>query len=160
MRIIFLDFDGVLNSREFFIANRDLIRGATSFLQRGIAELNSESVRLMSDFAQEMNAGVVISSSWRTLHSLGEINEMLIQTGWQTRLPFSVTPRDKHGFRGNEIIDWLSDFGMVNVESFVIFDDDGDFHPSQPLIRTSWDFGLQQQHIDIARNILLTNINL
>ena len=158
MRIIFLDFDGVLNSHNWFLANRDFIQNTQSFMERHARELDSSAVRMVSNLAQETDADVVISSSWRIFNSLEDMNIMLIQNGWAARLPFDVTPNLNRGMRGNEIIEWLANRGSeLNVESHVIFDDDGDFHSGQPLVRTNFETGIQQAHIDIAREILLGN---
>lgn len=124
-----------------------------SFLERHQHDLNPDAVKLVSDFALEMDARTVISSSWRILHPLGEIRIMLHNRGWDERnLIIDKTPRTSRGFRGDEVNEWLSQHPEVTAH--VIFDDDGDFHDSQPLVKTSWDHGIQEAHIDIARDLL------
>lgn len=152
MRIIFLDFDGVLNSREFLIKNQESIQSRRSFLTRSREQIDPVAVKLVSDFALEKDADTVISSSWRRLHTLKEINAMLKARGWAARLPFDVTPKTDEGFRGDEINQWLWDNRPIH--SHVIFDDDGDFHLAQPLVMTTFDFGITEAHIDLARGIL------
>jgi len=98
---------------------------------------------------------VVISSSWRHLHTHEEIREMLLDRGWDPSIEvIGATPNSRSGFRGEEVNEWLRQHPEVTAH--VIFDDDSDFHDVQPLVRTSWDDGLQEWHIDVARR-LLTN---
>ena len=152
MKLIFLDFDGVLNSRKWFNANLDAIQKQRTHLTRSLEQLDPAAVKLVSDFAVEMNADTVISSTWRRLFSLTEIQSLLIVRGWKARLPFSVTPKHDEGFRGTEIAAWLTKNHVP--DSFVIFDDDSDFFPEQPLVKTTFEFGIQEAHIDLARGIL------
>jgi len=155
MRVVFLDFDGVLNSAKWMEQVHAVDRKFASFLQRHQEELNPEAVKLVSDFVLEMEARVVISSSWRILHPLGEIRIMLKNRGWDARnLIIDKTPNTKRGWRGEEVNQWLSEHPEVTAH--VIFDDDGDFHDIQPLVKTSWDNGVTPFHIDVARK-LLTN---
>jgi hypothetical protein len=153
VRVIFLDFDGVLNSREWFIKNQKMIQSRKSILTRSREQLDPAAVKLVSDFALEKDADTVISSTWRRLHTLKEINAMLKARGWQARLPFDVTPKTDEGFRGDEVNRWLWDNRPIHPH--VIFDDDGDFHPDQPIVQTTFEFGITEAHIDIARGILL-----
>jgi hypothetical protein len=161
MRVIFLDIDGVLNSKRFIRANKNVIQSQTSLFERGAAELDPAAVKLMSDFATEMEAEVVISSSWRRLHKLSEICSMLKLAGWKARMPIGVTPEDKdRGFRGDEVRMWLDIWDKKQGWTsdphphHVIFDDDADFHNGQPIVRTQWETGITEADIDIARGIL------
>ncbi len=116
---------------------------------------------MMSDFAIEMNAAVVVSSSWRILHPVEELREILQAAGWEAPPVIDITPRSQKGFRGDEVNAWLNDSTKRHVElsepitHYVIFDDDSDFHPDQPFVHTSWEHGLQEAHLDLARGILL-----
>lgn len=152
-RIIFLDFDGVLNCLPWMKQLSESGEVFTSFLARSFKELDPARVKLVSDLAEEVNAGIIVSSSWRILHPLHEICDILKANGMaEDVLPRGVTP--KHGsFRGDEVNLWLSQ--NPHITTHVIFDDDGDFHPGQPLVQTSWEEGLCAAHIDIAREILL-----
>ena len=153
MRVAFLDFDGVLNSAEWMKQVHTIDRNFASFMERHCEELNPEAVKLVSDFVLEMEASVVISSSWRILHPLEEIQAMLFARGWDSRNPIiDKTPNSKRGWRGEEVNEWLR--AHPEVTAHVIFDDDGDFHDVQPLVKTSWDTGITPFHIEIARKML------
>ena len=155
-RVIFLDFDGVLNSAEWMKGFQE--RNPNLFLhsfERTLKELNPQQVQMMSKFAEEMDASVVISSSWRILHPLGELIAILTANGWGETPIIGMTPRVHSGFRGDEVNLWLAENTFRGkVENHVIFDDDGDFHPDQPLVQTDWEQGLQECHIEHARTIL------
>ncbi len=153
MRVLFLDFDGVLNSRSWFERNIQAIQESTTLLQRGEQELDPELVRRVSDLVVETNARVVISSTWRRLHSLEAINTMLVAAGWQAPPAISTTPRTQEGFRGHEVNLWLAEH--PEVTRHVILDDDSDFLPEQPLVRTDHRDGIQPTGVQRAREILL-----
>jgi hypothetical protein len=152
-KVIFLDFDGVLNSVKWMTKLHESGEKFTSFLSRSFKELDPAAVKLVSDLAVETNSAIIVSSSWRILHPLHEICDILAANGMNENvLPRGTTPH--HGnFRGDEVRLWLSQNPHIGVH--VIFDDDGDFHPDQPLVKTSWEEGLLEAHIDIARGILL-----
>lgn len=152
MKVIFLDFDGVLNCAEWMKnVNRQQY---LSMFEKDKEELDPVRVKMISDFALEFDASIVISSSWRILCSLKILTDLLRIRGLDERVAvIDVTPRSSSGFRGSEVEQWLKETHHT-VESHVIFDDDGDFHPDQPLVKTTWDSGLEQHHIDKAREIL------
>lgn len=161
MKIVFLDFDGVLNSLEWSKRRYELgMEIPTSFMQRGVQELDNNAVKMVSDFVKEVGASVVVSSSWRILHSIEELRQIVAACGWDAPEFIDVTPRSQKGFRGDEVNTWLTDSTKRNIEILepithhVIFDDDGDFYPDQPLIKTSWELGIEQHHIARARQIL------
>lgn len=151
MRVIFLDFDGVLNSAEWMKHLHNTKEKFDSFLQRSYKELDPIKVKMMSEFAIEQQASIVVSSSWRILHPLHELCDILLHNGMtEEALPKAVTPHFGN-FRGDEVNLWLQQNPQYN--SHVIFDDDGDFHKDQPLVKTTWETGLQEAHIDLARGI-------
>lgn len=152
-RIIFLDFDGVLNCWPWIKQLNESGEKFESFLKRSYKEIDPARVKMISDLAVETGSGIIISSSWRILHELHELCDILLVNGMnEDVLPRGVTPK-KGGFRGDEVQMWLDQ--NTHIQSYVIFDDDGDFHPHQPLVQTSWDEGLCASHIVRAREILL-----
>ncbi len=153
MRVLFLDFDGVLNSTEWFERNIQAIRESTSLLQRGEQELDPVLVERVSALVAETNTSVVISSTWRILHSLENINEMLLRRGWTAPPAIGVTDRTQTGFRGHEVNMWLAEHPQFTHH--VILDDSTDFLPEQPLVRTNHRTGVQPWNISEAKDILL-----
>ena len=124
MRIIFLDFDGVLNNAAWMKACYEQGKKHTSFLNRHFEELDPASVKMISDLAVETESGIIVSSSWRILHPLHELCDILKHNGMaEDVLPRGVTPH-RGNFRGDEVEMWLSQ--NPHIKSHVIFDDDGD----------------------------------
>lgn len=154
MKAIFLDFDGVLNNIEWMMQFKANDATYYSYFEKSAKELDPSRVKMISDLAVETDSSIVVSSSWRLLHELHELRDLLETRGMDPKiLPRSVTPDSSRRFRGDEIDMWL----QVNPDykTHVIFDDDGDFYPHQPLVQTSWEVGLLPTHIDAARKILL-----
>lgn len=117
--VIFLDFDGVLNST----------RSAIAFGGYGEAQLDPVAVALVASLAKLADARVVVSSTWRLLYSLGDLRRIL--SNYSHALADRVTdatPSLRSGHRGEEIEAWLTDNG---TPSYVILDDDADMLPSQ-----------------------------
>jgi hypothetical protein len=164
VKVIFLDFDGVLNSSEWFMDNQKLIRESTSLLQRGAAELNPVLIRRVLEIIEATGAAVVVSSSWRILHTRDELNEIFKQAGFPQMVDhiIDVTPRDRgqsyNETRGREIEAWIKGYEEKNgrLDSYVIIDDDGDMlsHQRPLFVQTSWDFGILPKDVQQAIRIL------
>jgi HAD domain in Swiss Army Knife RNA repair proteins len=143
-RIVFLDFDGVLNSRASIADNCD------------IAGLDPTAVVRLNRLAARAN--FVVCSSWRHGRSVKELQAILNGYGFRGHV-CGKTPR-AGGFRpgrGMEIKMWLDFAPLFNheVESFVILDDDSDMDPvADRHIQTSFDDGLQDAHVDLALKML------
>lgn len=154
MKIVFLDFDGVLNSKEWLRQNGDKIKETTSMLQRGVEEIDPKALARVKQIVDQTGAQVVISSSWRILHSMSELRSILRQAGWIDAPIIGPTPiiRDAGGKRGDEIHLWLNDHD--DIENFICLDDDGDFYADQNLIQTNWESGIQDEHVAEAIRFL------
>lgn len=123
--IIFLDFDGVLNTEQYQAQlavsgrpGKDV--WGTLFAPAAVANLRK--------ILDATDARIVISSSWRYVHGLGSLRIM-----WDVRdLPGEIQDALPCGAgnlsRGEEIACWLS---RHTVSRYVILDDLGDFMPSQ-----------------------------
>lgn len=168
MRLLFLDFDGVLNSidwikrrpsqdhfREF--AHEEQIRWALS-------SVDPEAVRRVDYIASMTKARVVISSSWRTMFSLNRLQRILRFHGFTHHLlgatPDSTEVRVVDGHlratRGDEIMAWLKLFdpNMIGVEDIAILDDDADMGAfTDRLVQTSYETGLQDEHVQRVINL-------
>lgn len=119
--VIFLDFDGVLNSTRSMLA----------FGGAGRHQFDPVAVNLVARLAGNANANVVVSSAWRVGSSVGELKSILGE--YSTTLAakvIDVTPR-LSGKRGNEIASWLAQNPDKHSRNFVILDDDSDMLESQ-----------------------------
>lgn len=141
MKVLFLDIDGVLNSEEW--ALKKYQEGITGALQ---SEFDVEAVRHLNSIIEKSQAKVVISSSWRLIHELEYIVEMLRKFGFKGDV-IGKTPRSKmSGWRGNDIRRWLNEH--PEVHRFAILDDDSDMRGVEDhFVQTSWMKGLQEEHV-------------
>ena len=115
MKVVFLDFDGVLNSAEYR-SNADDYH--SNFI-------DERKIGMLADFANETDAKIVLTTQWRLhwnegcvqAHPDGErINALFEKHGLKI---YSKTDYLDNN-RNLEIADWLV---RHDVESYVIFDD-------------------------------------
>lgn len=148
-RIIFLDIDGVLNHRDYF-------RRMPREQQEDIEDIDPDCVACLQRLVNATGARIVISSTWRLLHELDEIRDVLSRKGLDAKI-IAATPALPDKDRGDEIQKWLD---MASVfprkpEGIVILDDDADMGPLLPwLIQTSFDRGLTDWHVRKAVEML------
>ena len=156
VRIVFLDFDGVLNSRAFGARLREAGREVSSTMG-----LDPEAVGRLN----RLDAEFVVSSTWRHGRTLGMLDELLRAAGFTGALR-GTTPRrlrtptggsHSEGRRGHEIQAWLEgapDYGL-SVESFAVVDDDSDMaHLADRLVKTDFATGLLDEHVDRITELL------
>lgn len=129
--VLFLDFDGVLNSGAWFRAG-----------DRGPDDLDPAAVAILNDIVDCTDCSVVVSSTWRLLHPLTELRRILGNHGYRFGLrdqtpELSSVEQDR---RGAEIAAWLH---AHPTPRFAILDDDNDMGPlAHKLVQTSFATGL------------------
>jgi hypothetical protein len=115
--IIFLDFDGVLNSHRSRVATG---RGA-------LLCFDPISVLLVQKLALQAHAHVVISSAWREGATLIRLREILTQVGGSDLALLVIGKTGRlPSCRGAEIADWMADHPSRHNGSYVILDDEAD----------------------------------
>lgn len=137
--ILFLDIDGVLNSVQYAIRNNI----------RGIWGLDPVCVALLQQIVIATNCHIVISSTWRRNYTLVAMRKVLSDTGMIKDPPIiGYTPVSKYRrLRGDEIEEWIDgSIPPTKLKSlrYVCLDDDDDFLPDQPLVRTNIETGLTE----------------
>ena len=168
MKIIFLDIDGVLNSDvymasdEYFNSCKDAgIKDHRSYevvTKAHHLHLDPSAVKLLNSLVEKTEAKVVLSSTWRLIYSLEDLNAMLTRRG----ATFEVTDKtpSKMSFRLREfdVQEYLSDlkhYKGVVPESFVILDDLPQFPELvKHFVHISEKTGLTQEYVDRAIKIL------
>jgi len=150
MKILFLDMDGVLNSAHWFRTRpNEPIMGARDELYINI---DPTAVIRLNVIMYKTKCKLVLSSTWRSLESIAMIGAALRLRGLATPL-LGITPSLGNP-RGKEIQAWL-DLAGSDVESFVILDDSDDMvHLSHRLVQTSFEEGLQDEHVKRAVGML------
>ncbi|MGM0555262.1 MAG: HAD domain-containing protein [Myxococcota bacterium] len=120
--VVFLDIDGVLNDAQPV----DNIPTTTP----GWVDLIDESrVALLNDLLERTHAEVVLSSSWRQIHSLEQMQAILEQAGFQGEL-VDQTPVIAKA-RGQQIAAWLAKNDQY-IDRFVAIDDSMYMDPLPP----------------------------
>ena len=155
MKVIFLDFDGVLNSEAFFKANGNRYLPET---------LDVAAVARVNAIIARTGARVVVSSTWRLGYSLVQLKDILGRHGLSGEV-VGVTPViqdvDEDGIgvvrnapRGHEIQRWI-DEQPEPPEAFVILDDEADMeHLGNRHVRTLFDTGLGDDEVEAAVALL------
>lgn len=144
-RILFLDFDGVLNSTGWAVRTQ----------QKGVWGIDRDTIPALQRILDATGCEIVVSSTWRLFHSLAELRRKLRLAGLRDPIPIiDRTPTLREGFRGAEVEAWRS---LICFQGpYVILDDDSDFYPEQPLIKTNGDVGLTFADASRAIRSLLT----
>lgn len=132
-KVLFLDIDGVLNSRRTVIATGGYPH---SFEPSCRARFDWVAVRMIRELCEKEGASIVLSSSWR--HGKNSVHECA--NGLDLPI-FDKTP-DLPGVRGEEIQDWLN--RHPEVTHYAIVDDNSDMLGSQAdhFVQTSEEDGL------------------
>lgn len=174
--LIFLDFDGVLNSERSVVAYCCRGDKKTYYEGEGLDEI---AVRLIRRLSEEGEADIVISSSWRCFYPDEQLSKFLAAKGWHaapiigrtprmsTRTKLDLTPAMSGShFRGNEVGQFLTDFVAEGNEvgNWVCLDDGKDFHveetplggffSKQPVVFVNEVFGFQLHNFYDALKIL------
>lgn len=150
MNVVFLDFDGVLNSHEYFER-----RTRSSEWSRA-DDIDRDAVARLQLLCDAASASIVISSTWRLLHRRVELCDLLRAKGLTAKV-LDKTP-ELHDERGHEIQAWLDNnakLGRFDVTGIVILDDNSDMAHLRPwLVQTSFATGLTDACIVRARDVL------
>ena len=151
MKIVFLDFDFVLNDRAYLEATEGAFRGPGKW--NPARELDPEKLRLVNQLLDRGGpmTRIVVTSAWRLGRHTGELREILESRGLRRRRVVGKTP-SLPGCRGEEIA-WFLENALLGVplESYVILDDDSDMNPvSLRLVKTTAAEGLTQADVEIA----------
>lgn len=155
-KFIFLDIDGVLNSKQYYIEKsepkrlRELKEKFEGVIAYGLANIDSKAVSLLNKITNKTGAKIVISSSWRGISSLYTI----LKLAGITSPIYGETPRLMSRWRGYEIKAWLE--GIKEPYKYVIIDDDSDMLESQldHFVQTNWEVGLTEEDVNKAIKIL------
>jgi len=145
MKLIFLDIDGVLNSKNW---EDSLPYGK---LERKDA-FDPAAVARLNKITDVTGAKIVVSSSWRLsfMNSKEMLFEYLREAEGITGELIDITPCLTNCCRWEEIQDWISN-SEADIESFVILDDIDSMGDLQDhLILTTYKRGLLDIHVNIA----------
>lgn len=122
MKILFLDIDGVVNSRRTALAFGGYPH---DFSPAGMARFDPVAIAMVRRLCRETKTSIVLSSTWRLHFTVAEVAAGL-------DLPvIDHTPNSPAGYdgRGHEIAAWLA--AHPEVDSYAIVDDQAVMLPEQ-----------------------------
>jgi hypothetical protein len=163
VKVLFLDIDGVLNSHQWAVSG-----GGYGHAMRDrppsveTLQWDPVAVRNLRNIIEATGAQIVVSSSWRGFgrNARTAWQAMFACYGWPDAPVIGETPdlnRMEGGIyvskiRGDEVAAWLE--AHPEVERYVCLDDDSDFRPDQPLVKTDGRFGLTMIEASQCRRLL------
>lgn len=154
MKVIFLDFDGVLR-REM---ERPGVNGATAYR---FGDFDQAAVARLNAIASRTGASVVVTSSWKRSRDDANLADLLRAAGYTG--PFcGSTPNlpgeseRPGGMRGHEIAAWIAEHAPL--DAFVMIDDgphtSGLAWLTARFVQTASADGLQDEHVERAVALL------
>lgn len=140
MKVIFLDFDGVLNSHQsatFWHNKRDQDKWENELyaewqgtLYEYLAlEFCPIALSNVEELVRKTGAKIIVSSTWRLHNNVDDLKNILAPAKIVADAVFDRTPRLPGKPRGEEIKAWLDQH--PEVDQYVIIDDDRDMLPEQ-----------------------------
>lgn len=147
MKVIFLDFDGVLNSQGSFIYETARRRkrheiGVKGPVNETLCNVCTANFQTILDTYRDVK--IVISSTWREMFDLDWLRAKLASYHIDSSRVIGKTPSDWGGNRGIEIQLWLN--AHPEVTHYIVIDDNTwgipEIHGEARFVKTTWDAGL------------------
>lgn len=165
MKVLFLDFDGVLNSTDWFQQRQS---GLVTALGEELWEamIDPSMAARLHDVLAFTGAKVVVSSTWRHACTQEQLQGFLAHHGCVADV-IGVTPILSSAIRGSEIAKWLKTHersGLPTITRIAVLDDDSDitpfesrwvrtyFHP--PTSNPAQPLGLSEQAAEQLKTLL------
>lgn len=149
MKVIFLDYDGVVNTLWFNDVN-----GEPRFdFPNDNRVNNTQAIAWLNKLCRETGAKIVVSSTWRLYDNY---KECLYNAGLNKDIEILGRTKNLGTARGIEIQDWLDEHQELNIEKFVILDDDMDMaHLMDYAVFTDVYIGITYYVYDAAKKKLM-----
>ncbi|WP_187105839.1 HAD domain-containing protein [Fusobacterium necrophorum] len=167
MKIIFLDFDGVINhinkkeGMEITLKDKDE-KYTKKFFLADIDGNNLHWICQLFKYCKEENIKIVVSSSWRFDYTVKDFEHFFnklfnfnhFKQYKNKTLFLSLTPKNGDD-RGIQILDWITEYEKnkkEKIEKYIIIDDEIDYDISQHisekhLCRTEMSKGFLKKHL-------------
>lgn len=151
MKVLFLDFDGVLTSEQHLIR---VYRSDFHGEKPKFCPIACSNLRWI---LEQGDIKIVISSSWRKHKTIEDLQSVLYDHGIINAEVIGKTPLFEGVKRGEEIEAWLKDH--PEVTKYAILDDFPDVldHQRPHLVQTRFDHGLMLK--DAMEVCLILNVN-
>jgi hypothetical protein len=153
VRVLFLDIDGVLNSRDWMTRRvRSPLFGRLPDWQKMAEDcIDPDAVERLNRIVEETGCVVVLSSTWRKSEPLPLMTRMLRYRGFRHEV-WAATP-DVARERRVEIQHWLDQAGLT-ADCCAIVDDDHDADILGRFVQTDWERGLTDDDADALIGLL------
>tara|TARA_B100002049_G_C16074740_1_gene374395 strand:- start:99 stop:755 length:657 start_codon:yes stop_codon:yes gene_type:complete len=166
-RLIFLDIDGVLNSREHLefrgtpegrVLRKKLMDEHKGITGIELVMLDHALVKRFFSFVVSSGCKVIISSTWREGHTPSHFETLFALCGAEFPVGtiIGLTPMLEElneNRRGHEINQWIVENNYSG--KYVVLDDgDRQFLPDQHLVKTDYSVGLTEEDIQEVRVFL------
>lgn len=155
-KLIFLDFDGVLNSWEFVESGRNKTQSKSEYWKSGCIGFDEKAVAVLNQIVIMHDADIIISATMRDYQPFEDLCLALRERGL-SKSPIGITPnyscnkkyQDNHTIRGEEIRSCLK-----SGDHILIIDDSIDFGKLTPwLLRTYMERGLLPHYVEWSKDI-------
>jgi hypothetical protein len=161
MNIIFLDIDGILNTGRYIVykVENNIANGQSCHLN--FDPICMKNLRILIN---KFDAKIVVSSTWR-IHKQWQDTDLYWNAILNNFKKYNINPEriiditPNFSFqkqRGEEIREWLQNNQHLNIENFVILDNDSDMceFTQTKLAKCSWERGFTASIKNKAINIL------
>ena len=129
--IIFLDFDGVVET--IYWDKKEDGSFTLNSHKLGHDELNNkQAIGWLNELYSHIPYDIVISSTWRISMSLEQLQDLLINSGFNPNIKVIGMTPILHQQRGLEIQEWIDENNFNG--KFIIIDDDSDMCHLLPLL--------------------------
>ncbi len=128
-KILFLDFDGVLNNVAFFLTTDRHVDMFLDVKTTFKGNMDPYNIRILNYILEQVpDLEIIISSSWGARYSLKEIRQGLKHAGLKREFAnrvIAITPRKMSSYRCNEVVWAVGDLREegYTVEKWLTLDD-------------------------------------
>lgn len=149
MHVVFLDFDGVINT--YYWEERNGKWECHLYCEFDFKVNNMQAICWLNQLCKEKNLSIVVISTWRKYHTLENIQNMLWNSGLDEEIPIiGLTPVFGENYsRGKEIRAYLKEH--IEIEKIVILDDNCydmyEFSPYVSCSDTYHGFGIPEKRV-------------
>jgi hypothetical protein len=154
--VVFLDIDGVLNSKQWYAHNAASREGSSlRSSERRLWEksIDPECVQRLNRILRQTGAVVIVSSSWRKKHALSEIVSILESRGFCGEIDGTTSAIGMLS-RTEEISEWLAENRPPGSAWVVIDDELTSALPGERIVSPSNQTGLTDRDVEEAIAIL------
>jgi hypothetical protein len=147
MKVLFLDIDGVMNSRQY-------IKRVDVDFDDPKHQMDPDAVIRLNSICSQTGASIVVTSTWRKAFTyyLDKLQDCIASYGIKAPVIGMTADLVLDGYsRTDEILCWLADH--VDIDGYVVLDDEGINLPGH-LVQTKFDDGIQDHHVRMAVVIL------